>query len=65
MVGPHDPSDRLTYWVLRLSEAGQHVVPPDLDAAVQYIDARGLVDHRFGPPPHGGSRVFRAKLRPP
>lgn len=42
VVGPHDPSDRLTYWVLRLSEAGQHVVPPDLDSAVQYIDARDL-----------------------
>lgn len=42
VVGPHDPSDRLTYWVLRLSEAGQHIVPPDLDAAVQYIDARDL-----------------------
>ncbi|MFV0374849.1 NAD-dependent epimerase/dehydratase family protein [Microbacterium sp.] len=42
VVGPHDPSDRLTYWVLRLSEAGQHVVPPDLDAAVQCIDARDL-----------------------
>lgn len=42
VVGPHDPSDRLTYWVLRLSEAGQHIVPPDLDAAIQYIDARDL-----------------------
>ena len=42
IVGPHDPSDRLTYWVLRLSVAGQHIVPPDLDAAVQHIDVRDL-----------------------
>lgn len=41
VAGPHDPSDRLTYWVLRLSEAGQHVVPP-LDSAFQFIDARDL-----------------------
>lgn len=42
IVGPHDPSDRLTYWVLRLSEDGQHIVPPDLDSSIQYIDARDL-----------------------
>lgn len=42
IVGPHDPSDRLTYWVMRLSEPGQHIVPPHLDSAVQYIDARDL-----------------------
>lgn len=35
IAGPRDPSDRLTYWVLRLSATGQHIVPPDLDAAVQ------------------------------
>lgn len=42
VVGPHDPSDRFTYWVQRLSEPGQHVLPPVEDAAVQYVDARDL-----------------------
>lgn len=44
IVGPHDPSDRFTYWVLRLSEPGPHVVPPVLDSPVQYVDARDLAD---------------------
>ncbi len=44
VVGPHDPSDRFTYWVLRLSDARPHVVPPVLDSPVQYIDARDLAD---------------------
>lgn len=42
IVGPHDPSDRFTYWVSRLSEPGPHVVPPTLDSHVQYVDARDL-----------------------
>ena len=42
VVGPLDPTDRFTYWVQRLSEPGPHLVPPDLDAQVQHIDARDL-----------------------
>lgn len=42
IVGPHDPTDRFTYWPLRLREPGRHVVPSNLDAAVQYIDVRDL-----------------------
>ncbi|ASO21794.1 2'-hydroxyisoflavone reductase [Actinoalloteichus hoggarensis] len=42
IAGPHDPSDRFTYWVSRLSTPGPHLVPPVLDTPVQYIDARDL-----------------------
>jgi len=44
IVGPHDPTDRFTYWVQRLSEPGAHLMPPDVAASVQYIDARDLGD---------------------
>ncbi len=43
IAGPHDPTDRFTYWVVRPSVPGPHVTPP-LDAPVQYIDARDLAD---------------------
>jgi 2'-hydroxyisoflavone reductase len=42
VAGPYDPTDRFTYWVVRLGEPGPHAVPPDLDADLQYIDARDL-----------------------
>ena len=41
-MGPHDPSDRFTYWVRRFAEGG-HALAPDRPAmSVQVID--GLVD---------------------
>lgn len=42
VAGPYDPTDRFTYWVVRLGEPGPHAVPPDLEADLQYIDARDL-----------------------
>lgn len=44
VVGPHDPTDRFTYWVQRLSEPGAHVLPPDPTVALQCIDVRDLAD---------------------
>lgn len=44
IAGPHDPTSRFTYWAVRLSEPGAHVVPSNRDAPVQYIDARDLAE---------------------
>ncbi len=41
-VGPHDPTDRFTYWVRRISQGGRLVVPLQLHRPVQLIDARDL-----------------------
>ncbi len=40
IVGPHDPSDRFTYWPVRVAIGGEVLAPGTPDQAVQYIDAR-------------------------
>ena len=44
IVGPHDQSDRFTYWPLRFARGGDVVVPDDFDAPVQWIDVRDLAE---------------------
>lgn len=64
IAGPHDPSDRFTYWVLRLSEPGPHVLPPSLDAPVQYVDARDLAAWMVVLGETRGTGVFNATAPP-
>ena len=42
IVGPHDPTDRFTYWPRRLAEGGDVLCPPDEHQPVQIIDVRDL-----------------------
>jgi len=42
IVGPHDPSDRFTYWIERVAAGGEVLAPGRSGAAVQLIDARDL-----------------------
>jgi 2'-hydroxyisoflavone reductase len=42
IVGPHDPTDRYTYWVWRLAQGGEVLAPGDGSTNVQYIDVRDL-----------------------
>ncbi len=42
IVGPHDPTERFTYWARRLAEGGDVLAPGKADAPVQFIDARDL-----------------------
>ena len=42
IVGPHDPTDRFTYWVRRVAEGGEVLAPGNPHAPVQVIDARDL-----------------------
>jgi 2'-hydroxyisoflavone reductase len=43
IVGPHDPTDRFTYWVRRAAAGGPAIVPGPPDRLVQHIDARDLM----------------------
>lgn len=42
IVGPHDPTERFTYWVRRLAGGGQVLVPDAAEQPVQLIDVRDL-----------------------
>jgi 2'-hydroxyisoflavone reductase len=44
IVGPGDPSDRFTYWPLRLARGGEILAPGSGKAPVQIIDARDLAE---------------------
>jgi len=42
IMGPGDPSDRVTYWPVRLARGGEVMVPGRPSDPVQYIDVRDL-----------------------
>lgn len=44
VAGPHDPTDRFTYWVTRVAAGGAMLAPEGPDAEVQWIDVRDLGD---------------------
>jgi 2'-hydroxyisoflavone reductase len=56
LVGPHDPSDRFTYWPARVARGGEVLAPEKPEAPIQIIDGRDLADfiiqliegHAFG-----------------
>ena len=40
--GPHDPTDRFTYWPRRISAGGEVLAPDSPERQVQFIDVRDL-----------------------
>jgi len=60
IVGPHDPSDRFTYWPLRVARGGSYAAPAGPDFPVQVIDARDLADWIVRMIEAGGTGVFNA-----
>ncbi|MCY0896741.1 MAG: NAD-dependent epimerase/dehydratase family protein [Alicyclobacillaceae bacterium] len=60
IVGPHDPTDRFTYWVRRFGQSGNVLVPGRRDARVQFIDGRDLADWMIRMVENKTSGVFNA-----
>jgi 2'-hydroxyisoflavone reductase len=56
VVGPYDPTDRFTYWPVRVARGGEVLAPEKPEAPIQFIDARDLAafviqlieEHAFG-----------------
>jgi len=44
IVGPHDPTDRFTYWLYRIAQGGEVLAPGNPDQPVQIIDGRDLAE---------------------
>ena len=42
VVGPHDPTDRFTYWPVRLARGGEVLAPAPPEQPWQFIDVRDL-----------------------
>jgi 2'-hydroxyisoflavone reductase len=44
IVGPFDPSDRFTYWPVRVAQGGEVLAPGSPHSPVQFIDVRDLAE---------------------
>jgi len=64
IVGPHDPTDRFTYWPVRIAHGGDVLVPDSPAALTQIIDARDLSDFIIRLVEQNISGVFNATGEP-
>lgn len=64
VVGPHDPTDRFTYWPLRIAQGGDVLTPDKPSAMTQFIDARDLADFIVRLADNNVSGVFNATGQP-
>ncbi len=60
IVGPHDLSDRFTYWVTRCARGGDMLLPKPEDREFQYIDVRDLADWTITMIENGADGIFNA-----
>ena len=44
IVGPNDPTDRFTYWPVRVARSGEVLAPGEPTQQVQFIDVRDLAE---------------------
>jgi 2'-hydroxyisoflavone reductase len=64
IVGPHDSTDRFTYWPRRVAEGGRVLAPAPPDQPVQFIDVRDLGEWIVAAAEAGRSGVYNATGEP-
>jgi 2'-hydroxyisoflavone reductase len=65
VVGPHDPTDRFTYWVRRMVEGGRVLAPESPDVAqTQVIDAADMARWIVGSAAAGLTGTYNAVAPP-
>ncbi len=60
IVGPHDPSDRFTYWPHRVAQGGDVLAPDDPELPVQFIDVRDLAEWNIRMVEAGKAGIYNA-----
>jgi len=60
IVGPHDSTDRFTYWVRRCAQGGDILAPAPPEQSVQFIDARDLSSWTLDMIEAGQTGIFNA-----
>jgi 2'-hydroxyisoflavone reductase len=60
IVGPHDPTNRFTYWVTRLARGGDVLAPEPRDQPVQVVDVRDLAGWMLDAAERGAAGVVNA-----
>ena len=64
IVGPHDPTDRFTYWPTRLARGGEVLAPAPPERLTQFVDARDLVEWIRNVAGEGTTGIFSATGMP-
>lgn len=60
IVGPGDPTDRFTYWPVRIARGGEVLVPGGAEDPLQIIDVRDLAEWLVTLAEHGTTGTFNA-----
>jgi 2'-hydroxyisoflavone reductase len=60
IVGPGDPSDRFTYWPVRVARGGEVLSPGSPSDPVQFIDVRDLAEWTLRAVRDGVTGIFNA-----
>jgi len=60
IVGPHDSTDRFTYWPVRVARGGNILAPDKPETPIQIIDVRDLSDFIIGLIQQNVTGVFNA-----
>ena len=60
IVGPHDETDRFTYWPVRVDRGGEVLAPGNPNDPVQFIDARDLAEWTIRMVESGGTGIYNA-----
>jgi 2'-hydroxyisoflavone reductase len=60
IVGPHDPTDRFTYWPYRIAHGGEVLAPGNPDQPVQIIDGRDMAQWIISMVEEKRSGIFNA-----
>ncbi len=62
IVGPHDPSNRFTYWVHRVAQGGDVLAPGTPEQPIQFlVDVRDLAEWMVRMCERGAAGVYNAK----